>query len=148
MIVVSHDETFLDSIVDHVWEVEEQKTSGAKLVVHKSSFSAWKEAKRLAIQHQKELFCQQQAEHDKLSAVAERLKLARSALWLFLLFVLKETRLRDSARGAFGDHTQDKDKVKLAVVCVCVCGHFTCSKSCNATSSVNELRGRVRSPQW
>ena len=86
MIVVSHDESFLDAIVDHVWELEEQRTSSAKLMVHKSSFSAWKEAKRLATRHQKELFCQQQAEHDKLAAVAERLKSARSVCSVIELF--------------------------------------------------------------
>lgn len=53
MIVVSHDEAFLDSVADHIWEIDADNHS---LTVSGAQYSAYKHQKLVAIQQQREAY--------------------------------------------------------------------------------------------
>eukprot|EP00297_Palpitomonas_bilix_P003555 CAMPEP_0113896544 /NCGR_PEP_ID=MMETSP0780_2-20120614/18102_1 /TAXON_ID=652834 /ORGANISM="Palpitomonas bilix" /LENGTH=603 /DNA_ID=CAMNT_0000887747 /DNA_START=92 /DNA_END=1903 /DNA_ORIENTATION=+ /assembly_acc=CAM_ASM_000599 len=71
VIVVSHDESFLDVIGNHVWEIDDEKR---KLTTTSSKYSDFKHAKRVRIQQQREAYDQQQKRNKKLTDVADRLR--------------------------------------------------------------------------
>eukprot|EP00977_Amphora_coffeiformis_P013755 scaffold3667_cov180-Amphora_coffeaeformis.AAC.16 len=72
-IVVSHDESFLDAVVDHIWEID---TDALKLHVSKTNYSVYKYAKLMKIQQQRDAYDAQQERHNHLTTVANKLKAA------------------------------------------------------------------------
>jgi ATPase subunit of ABC transporter with duplicated ATPase domains len=73
VMLVSHDEAFLDAVVDHIWEIDGHTHS---LTVSAAKYSAYKHAKLLAIEYQRKAYENQQERHQKMTATADRLKLA------------------------------------------------------------------------
>lgn len=70
VMVVSHDEAFLDAVADRIWEIDAE---GA-LNVSAARYSSYKRAKLLAIEKQKRDFGEQQKRHSRLTAVAGSLR--------------------------------------------------------------------------
>eukprot|EP00056_Hartaetosiga_gracilis_P000477 m.38552 g.38552 ORF g.38552 m.38552 type:complete len:616 (+) comp10223_c0_seq1:252-2099(+) len=73
VIIVSHDEAFLDAIADHVWEIDADEH---QLVVSGAKYSDYMTSKRLAREQQRKAYEEQQKRHEKLSKVANKLKAA------------------------------------------------------------------------
>eukprot|EP01122_Echinamoeba_exundans_P010290 TRINITY_DN3820_c0_g1_i1.p1 TRINITY_DN3820_c0_g1~~TRINITY_DN3820_c0_g1_i1.p1 ORF type:complete len:577 (-),score=128.44 TRINITY_DN3820_c0_g1_i1:183-1913(-) len=73
VILVSHDESFLDAVVDHIWEIDGHTHT---MTVSAAKYSAYKHAKLLAIEHQRHAYEVQQERHQKMTATYERLKQA------------------------------------------------------------------------
>eukprot|EP01128_Nolandella_sp_AFSM9_P012059 TRINITY_DN8924_c0_g1_i1.p1 TRINITY_DN8924_c0_g1~~TRINITY_DN8924_c0_g1_i1.p1 ORF type:complete len:584 (-),score=123.35 TRINITY_DN8924_c0_g1_i1:170-1921(-) len=72
-VIVSHDEAFLDAVVDHIWEID---TDTGALHTSASLYSSYKHAKLLAIEQQRLAYDQQQSRHAKLAAAAAGLRTA------------------------------------------------------------------------
>ena len=78
LILVSHDEAFLDAAANCVWEIDPYKSDEkTQLTVAGSvAYSAFLYAKKMAIQQQREAYDAQQKRHKRLTDVAEKLKTA------------------------------------------------------------------------
>ncbi|KAJ8599835.1 hypothetical protein CTAYLR_005601 [Chrysophaeum taylorii] len=73
VVVVSHDEAFLDAVADHVWDVDPDKRS---LSVSGARYSAYCRAKALAREQQRVAYDAQQERHKRLTTVANKLRQA------------------------------------------------------------------------
>eukprot|EP00041_Stephanoeca_diplocostata_P028903 m.836856 g.836856 ORF g.836856 m.836856 type:complete len:567 (+) comp23459_c0_seq13:153-1853(+) len=76
VIVVSHDEVFLDAIAEHVWEIDKDKHN---LVVFGANYSTYMREKRLALEQQRAAYDTQQRRNKKLTIAAEKLRAATKA---------------------------------------------------------------------
>lgn len=76
LIVISHDATFLDAVVDHIWAID---PVSHKLKVSGTSYSAFRNAEQISRDQQRVAFHLQHKRHDKLSKAAEKLKAASKA---------------------------------------------------------------------
>lgn len=75
-IIVSHNKVFLDAIANHVWEIDKITHS---LTVSEAKYSAYVNAKRLALEQQREACESQQKRNKKLTSVADKLRAATKA---------------------------------------------------------------------
>lgn len=72
VILVSHDEAFLDAVVNRIWEIGDD----GSLTVSLSQYSAYKHAKLLAIEQQRKAYDEQRKRHARLTAAISKLKVA------------------------------------------------------------------------
>merc|ERR1712130_1025475 len=72
-IIVSHDEAFLNAVVDRIWEVDGHDGHFTTSV---STYSAFKHAKLLAIEQQRMAYDQQQKRHQRLTVAVDKLRAA------------------------------------------------------------------------
>ena len=73
VIVISHDSEFLDAVADNVWEIDDQERT---LVVSGATYSAFRQARRLARKQHQAAYDAQQERHKKVSAAASALRAA------------------------------------------------------------------------
>ena len=71
VIIVSHDEDFLNAIANRIWEIDFIQQT---LTVSVSKYFDYMEAKRLAVEQQKKAYEEQQKRHKRLTVVADKLK--------------------------------------------------------------------------
>ncbi|KAA8493861.1 putative ABC transporter ATP-binding protein YbiT [Porphyridium purpureum] len=76
IVVVSHDSAFLDAVCDHVWLVDQPKKS---LEVSGVNYTDFQRARQLARQQQMVAYEAQQKRYEKLTAVAEKLRVASAS---------------------------------------------------------------------
>ena len=76
LLVVSHDEAFLDAVCDHVWDIDSDKL---EITVSGSKYSAFRHAQHVAREQQKAAYVAQQERHSRLTHVANRLRDASAA---------------------------------------------------------------------
>lgn len=76
VMIVSHDEAFLDAVADRIWEVDD---TNASLTVSVAQYSSFKAAKLLAIERQRRAYEEQQKRHKRLTVAADRLRTASKA---------------------------------------------------------------------
>lgn len=73
VIFVSHDISFLDAVADTLWDFD---TNALDITVSGAGFSEYQHAKHVRKEQQKAAFVQQQKRNKKLTAVADKLRLA------------------------------------------------------------------------
>jgi len=73
VVMVSHDESFLDAVVDRIWDINSDDYS---LTVSVATYTDYKRFKLLAIELQRKQYLEQQLRHQHLSEAANQLKKA------------------------------------------------------------------------
>lgn len=76
IVMVSHDGALLDAVCDHIWAIDTQNKS---MVVSGASYSDFRQAERLAREHQMAVYEKQQKRHKQLTSAANKLRSASAA---------------------------------------------------------------------
>lgn len=76
VVVVSHDGVFLDAVATHLWSIDPEKHS---ISVSGASVSAFRRNRELAREQQRSAYEAQQERHKRLTAVADKLRVASVA---------------------------------------------------------------------